>query len=47
LQNELKAVGFHRTEFLQGKELNERYFKDRSDGLLVRGSIGHLMGAWV
>jgi methyltransferase (TIGR00027 family) len=47
LQDELKAVGFHRTEFLQGKELNARYFKDRNDGLLVRGSIGHLMGAWV
>src|ERR1700683_81840 len=47
LQDELKAMGFHRTDFLQGKELNERYFKDRKDGLLVRGSIGHLMGAWV
>lgn len=47
LQDELKAMGFHRTEFLQGKELNARYFKDRKDGLLVRGSIGHLMGAWV
>jgi methyltransferase (TIGR00027 family) len=47
LQEELKAMGFHRTEFLQGKELNARYFKDREDGLLVRGSIGHLMGAWV
>jgi methyltransferase (TIGR00027 family) len=47
LQAELKALGFHRTEFLQGKQLNERYFKDRIDGLLVRGSIGHLMGAWV
>jgi methyltransferase (TIGR00027 family) len=47
LQDELKAMGFHRTEFVQGKELNARYFKDRNDGLLVRGSIGHLMGAWV
>jgi methyltransferase (TIGR00027 family) len=47
LQDELKAMGFHHTEFLQGKELNTRYFKDRKDGLLVRGSIGHLMGAWV
>ena len=27
--------------------VNERYFKDRKDGLLVRGSIGHLLGAWV
>jgi methyltransferase (TIGR00027 family) len=47
LQHELKAMGFHHTEFLQGKQLNERYFRDRKDGLLVRGSIGHLMGAWV
>jgi methyltransferase (TIGR00027 family) len=47
LQDELKRLGFHRTEFLQGKELNARYFKDRSDGLLVRGGLGHLMGAWV
>src|ERR1700733_8764773 len=47
LQGELRGVGFHRTEFLQGKELNARYFKDRDDGLLVRGGLGHLMGAWV
>jgi len=47
LQDELKGMGFHRTEFLQGKELNARYFKDRKDGLLVRGGLGHLMGAWV
>ncbi len=47
LQDELKGMGFHRTELLQGKELNARYFKDRKDGLLVRGVIGHLMGAWV
>jgi methyltransferase (TIGR00027 family) len=47
LQDELKGVGFHRTEFLQGKELNARYFNNRKDGLLVRGGLGHLMGAWV
>jgi hypothetical protein len=47
LQDELKGMGFHRTEFLQGKELNARYFQDRKDGLLVRGGLGHLMGAWV
>jgi len=47
LQDELRSLGFHRTEFLQGKELNARYFKDRTDGLLVRGSLGHLMAAWV
>jgi methyltransferase (TIGR00027 family) len=47
LQDELKGMGFRRTEFLQGKEINARYFKDREDGLLVRGGLGHLMGAWV
>jgi methyltransferase (TIGR00027 family) len=47
LQDELGSMGFRRTEFLQGKELNARYFKDRKDGLLVRGGLGHLMGAWV
>jgi hypothetical protein len=36
-----------RSELPQGKELNARYFKDRADGLLVRGSLGHLMAAWV
>ncbi|MFZ0319294.1 MAG: class I SAM-dependent methyltransferase [Candidatus Sulfotelmatobacter sp.] len=47
LQDELKNIGFHRTELLQGKELNARYFQNRTDGLQVRGSIGHLMAAWV
>lgn len=47
LQDELISLGFRHTEFLQGKELNARYFKDRTDGLLVRGGLGHLMSAWV
>jgi methyltransferase (TIGR00027 family) len=47
LQADLKNLGFRRTEFLQGAQINERYFNDRSDGLLVRGGVGHLMGAWV
>jgi len=47
LRDDLKDLGFRRTEFLQGKDLNARYFKDRKDGLQVRGSIGHLMAAWV
>jgi len=46
LQDELKTLGLHRTEFLQGKQINERYFQDRADGLCVRGSLGHLMAAW-
>lgn len=47
LQDELKDLGFRRTEFLQGEQLNQRYFKDRADGLRVRGGLGHLMAAWV
>jgi methyltransferase (TIGR00027 family) len=47
MRDELMEMGFQRTELLQGKELNARYFKDREDGLMVRGGLGHLMGAWV
>ena len=47
LQRELTDLGFHRTELLQKDEINARYFKDRADGLQVRGSLGHLMAAWV
>jgi methyltransferase (TIGR00027 family) len=47
LQDELKRMGFHRSELLQREQINARYFKDREDGLLVRGGLGHLMGAWV
>jgi methyltransferase (TIGR00027 family) len=47
LQDELESLGFHSTEFLQGKQINARYFKDRTDGLLVRGGLGHLMAAWL
>jgi methyltransferase (TIGR00027 family) len=47
LQAELRSLGFRRTEFLQGEQINARYFNDRVDGLCVRGGLGHLMGAWV
>jgi methyltransferase (TIGR00027 family) len=47
LQAELKTLGFHRTDFLQGAQINARYFQNRADGLQVRGSLGHLMSAWV
>jgi methyltransferase (TIGR00027 family) len=47
LQDELKNLGFRRTEFLQGAQINARYFQNRADGLQVRGSLGHLMSAWV
>jgi methyltransferase (TIGR00027 family) len=47
LRDDLTNLGFHRTELLQGAQINERYFKNRTDGLLVRGGLGHLMSAWV
>jgi methyltransferase (TIGR00027 family) len=42
----LKACGFHRIEQLASKEINERYFNRRSDGLRVAGSAGRLVTAW-
>lgn len=47
LQAELRTLGFHRTEFLQGAQINARYFQNRADGLQVRGGLGHLISAWV
>jgi methyltransferase (TIGR00027 family) len=47
LQGELKKLGFHRTELLQGQQINTRYFQGRADGLRVSGGVGHLMAAWV
>jgi methyltransferase (TIGR00027 family) len=47
LQEDLKSLGFTRTELVQAKDLNERYFHNRTDGLQVRGAIGHLMSASV
>jgi methyltransferase (TIGR00027 family) len=47
LAQELRNMGFQRTEILDTEEINARYFKDRADGLRVRGGLGQLMGAWV
>ncbi|MGO8797121.1 MAG: class I SAM-dependent methyltransferase [Candidatus Sulfotelmatobacter sp.] len=47
LQEELHELGFRRTEFLQGPQINRRYFQGRTDELQVRGGLGHLMAAWV
>jgi methyltransferase (TIGR00027 family) len=47
LAQELGKIGFQRTEILDTEEINARYFKDRADGLRVRGGLGQLMGAWV
>ena len=42
----LYSLGFRRTEFLDREQLNARYFNHRTDGLRVRGGLGHLMAAW-
>jgi methyltransferase (TIGR00027 family) len=47
LVDELKKLGFTRTEMLGAQEINIRYFSNRSDGLCIRGDVGRLMGAWV
>jgi methyltransferase (TIGR00027 family) len=47
LQAELKGLGFRRTEFLDREQLNARYFHNRTDGLRVRGGLGHLVAAWL
>jgi methyltransferase (TIGR00027 family) len=46
LVHEVKAQGFSFVENLNAAALNARYFKDRSDGLALRGR-GHLMHARV
>ena len=47
LVKELEDLGFRRTEILDTKEINTRYFTGRADGLRVGGGLGQLMGAWV
>ena len=42
----LKARGFRHIEQLASKEINERYFKGRSDGLRLAGAAGRLVCAW-
>jgi len=46
LKTALKAIGFRQTEDIGPEEINARYFKDRTDGLMV-GNFGHLMTAIV
>ncbi len=45
LRTELSGLGFRTIEDLGGAELNERYFKNRADGLRVPGVLGRLMTA--
>jgi len=45
LCEELERIGFRKIEDLGGAEMNERYFKDRADGLRVPGVLGRFMTA--
>ena len=45
LRDELRRMGFRAIEDLGGAELNERYFKNRADGLRVPGVLGRFMTA--
>lgn len=47
LAGELRQIGFGDVEDLGMKEMNERYFKGRADGLRVSGSLAHVMKARV
>jgi methyltransferase (TIGR00027 family) len=47
LATALHGFGFRRLEDLASAEINARYFADRSDGLKVRGNLGHLISARV
>jgi methyltransferase (TIGR00027 family) len=48
LERELRGAGFRRVEQLDGGQLNERYFKGRTDGLkLPNPGLGMLATAWV
>jgi methyltransferase (TIGR00027 family) len=48
LERELRRAGFQRFEQLDYRQLNERYFRDRVDGLKLSAvGLGMLAAAWV
>jgi methyltransferase (TIGR00027 family) len=48
METELRRAGFHRIEQLDYEQLNERYFKDRADGLKLSAvRLAMLTTAWV
>ena len=48
MESELRRAGFQRIEQLDSEQLNERYFKDRVDGLKLSDvKLGMLATAWV
>jgi methyltransferase (TIGR00027 family) len=40
---ELKAIGFSSVEDMTGPQINQRYFRQRADGLQVASDLGHLL----
>lgn len=46
LHERLHKLGFKRIEDLGGKEINTRYFHNRSDDLRILGGAGRLLSAW-
>jgi O-methyltransferase involved in polyketide biosynthesis len=48
IKAELRGAGFQRIEQLDYEQLNERYFKDRADGLKLSAvKLGMMVTAWV
>jgi methyltransferase (TIGR00027 family) len=47
IEQDLRRLGFHRTEQLDSSGMNARYLCDRSDGFTLRGRAARLMAAWV
>jgi methyltransferase (TIGR00027 family) len=48
MTQELRRAGFQRIELVDSDGLNERYFKDRADGLRLSGAgLSRLATAWV
>ncbi|MGO9137922.1 MAG: class I SAM-dependent methyltransferase [Syntrophales bacterium] len=46
LVNDLKKIGFRRVENFTTDQINALYFRNRLDGLRIRGSLGRLMCAY-
>jgi methyltransferase (TIGR00027 family) len=46
MREELRHAGFTRIEELTSSEINDRYFRDRRDGLKLQGNVARLITAW-
>jgi methyltransferase (TIGR00027 family) len=47
LASNLRAAGLQSIEDLSADEMNNRYFINRTDGLMVKGNLGRLAAAWI